>query len=460
MAKLKFVSPADRLFLMLESPQQPMQIGTLMLFSYPEGEDDAYPTRLAARLLTWTDVYPPFNKRVVRRYGQEFWEEDVEVDLEHHFHHAALPAPGRIRELLAYVSAEHSHLLDRERPLWEFHLIEGLQGRQFAVYTKVHHALMDGMSGIRLIQRAYAGSVDVRGAPPVWALPPRERRWNPAAGEAHKPGKPAVGSGIAERFLRAVPKVVKEVGDSLSKTRHDVALVAGNDAPQSILNSAITGSRRFAAQSYSISRVREIARAHGGTVNDAVLAICGGALREYLLGIDQLPEKSLVAMVPVSVREGHTEGGNQIAVIHARLGTDIADPAKRIAAVVESVQHAKGRSKRMGPQGQQLFTGISMLPAGANMITGGRMASPGFNVIISNVPGPSRSLHWNGARLEGLYPISLVVNRLALNITLFSYRDNLEFGITACRRAMPSVQKLLMHIEAAIDELEKAVPRQ
>lgn len=452
---MKIVSPVDRLFLMLEKRQQPMHIGVLQLYSFPEGEADDYATRLADRLRTWTDIYPPFNQRVVRRFGQEFWEQEQNIDLEHHFRHAALPAPGRIRELLAYVSAEHSNLLDHERPLWEMHLIEGLQDRKFAIYAKLHHAMMDGISGMRLMMRAYSPSVETRGAPPVWALPPKVRTRDGSMVQARSSG----GGETASRFLLALPKVAKELIASRSKEERDHSFVSSSDAPQSILNGHISGSRRFAAQSYSLARIRDIGRDFGGTVNDAVLAICGGALREYLRGIDALPEKSLVAMVPMSVREDDSEGGNEIAVILASLGTDIADPARRIAAVIASVRNAKGRSKRIGPHGQQLYTALSMLPAGANLLSGGRLPSPGFNVVISNVPGPKQPLHWNGARMEGLYPISLLMDRMALNITLFGYCDNLEFGITACRRSVPSVQKLLGHIETAIDELEQAATK-
>lgn len=450
---MSIVNPADKVFLMLEKRQQPMHIGTLQLFSYPEGAGPKYVTQLAEYLRSFTDIYPPFNQKIVTRFGQEFWEEDRYFDLEHHFRHAALPKPGRIRELLAYVSAEHSNLMDRERPLWEVHLIEGLRDRRFALYTKIHHSLMDGTSGMRLMMRTFSTDPEDRGIPPVWAVPPRQRSTG---------GKRSKSSVAAERpaeqivkQLMTLPNVVREAGTALFGKAPGV--VTSFDAPPSILNQKITGSRRFAAQSYSMSRIKAIGRAFDATLNDVVLAVCGGALREYLISLSALPEKPLISMVPVSLRDEESEGGNDIALVLANLGTDIADPLRRIEAVKASIGNAKDRFKRMTPNEQKLYTAVSMMPAGVNMLSGGLLPQmQTFNVVISNVPGPRDSMYWNGARMEGIYPVAFLMDHMALNITLLSYRDSLEFGITACRRTLPSMQKLLIYIENAIEELERA----
>lgn len=450
----ELVNPVDLAFLLLEKRSQPMHIGVLQLFSWPEDEGPDYVTRLADYMRSFTKLEAPFGRRIVSRYGIDCWEDDRYFDLEHHFRHRGLPKPGRIRELLAYVSAAHSHLMDRERPLWEVHLIEGLPNRQFAIYTKIHHAMMDGTSGVRLMTRAFGASPDPRTMPPLWAVPPRERR-------ATNGVRPSVERGtvleVARSQLEGGLRFARELRDATRQQQKGLGFVSPLDAPTTVVNQKITGSRRFAAQSVSLARIRRIADAYGATLNDAVLAICGGALREYLIAQDALPEKPLVAMVPVNLRDGESEGGNDIALILASLGTHVADPRKRIESVIRSTKASKVRFRRMTPAYQKAFTAVSMLPAGINILSGGRL--PGlqtFNVVVSNMPGPREPIFWNGAKLNGVYPVAFLMDHMALNITLMSYVDHLEFGLTACRRTLPSMQKLLPAIENAMVELERA----
>ena len=184
---MKPLSPVDQLFLWLEKRQQPMHVAGLQLFSFPEDAPDDYVSQLAASLREYNLVSPPFSQRLESRLGRYYWTEDYQLDLEHHFRHEALPTPGRIRELLTFVSAEHSHLMDRARPLWQCHLIEGLQQRRFALYTKAHHAMVDGISAMRMAQRSLSTDPTARNLPPVWAqtrdnAPPRSEAANPPRG--------------------------------------------------------------------------------------------------------------------------------------------------------------------------------------------------------------------------------------------------------------------------------------
>ncbi|MGH8491818.1 MAG: WS/DGAT/MGAT family O-acyltransferase [Moraxellaceae bacterium] len=458
---MKLAGPTDQMFLLLEKRQQPMHIGTLQLFSYPEDAKADYVRKLADHLRSYTEVQAPFNQKIVTRFGQSFWDQDRQFDLEHHFRHAALPKPGRIRELLAFVSAEHSNLMDRARPLWEVHLIEGVQGRRFAVYTKIHHSMMDGMAGMKLMMRTFSTSPDVRDAPPLWAVPPRKRRPVESAEKPERDIKAVLEKLKAEALRNAMilPNVAREVGKSLTTERKKEDFVSVFDAPESMLNKAITGSRRFAAQSYSLERIRAIGRAYKATVNDVVLAICGAALRNYLISQEALPEKPLIAMVPVSLRdeEDDSEGGNQIAVVLANLGTHVEDPRERMRIVKASVRDAKQRCKRMSSTELLLYTAASLAPSGVNLLTGLAPSWQSFNVVISNVPGPKETMYWNGARMDGIYPVAFLMDNAALNITLLSYVDQIEFGITACRRTLPSMQRLLDYLEQAIDDLETAV---
>ena len=225
-------------------------------------------------------------------------------------------------------------------------------------------------------------------------------------------------------------------------------------APKSILNQHISGARRFAAQSYSFKRMRAAGKALNATVNDVTLAMCASALRRYLLDLDALPERPLVAMVPVSTRKDDSDSGNQVAMVLTSLATDIATPAKRFEAIMRSMKTAKERLARMSQLEMMNYLGVIMAPSGINMATGLAPTWQAFNVVVSNVPGPKKTLYFNGAQMEGTYPLSIVLDGQALNITLTSYGDDMEIGLTACRRTLPHMQKLLQYLEDALAELE------
>ncbi len=359
--------------------------------------------------------------------GQWHWDEDHQFDIDHHFRHEALPKPGRIRELLSLVSAEHSNLLDRERPLWEAHLIEGIRGRQFALYTKVHHSMVDGISAMRMGMRALSPDPQERDLPPVWAYKPKKRGRGVSSPVDAVSSLARLTAG-ASRQIATVPALAREIYRVTQKAKDDPDFVSIFQAPDTILNQCITGSRRFAAQSYSLPRLKKLAAAFNCTLNDVVLSMCGHALREYLISQNALPNAPLIAMVPMSLRKDDSAGGNQIAMILANLGTHICDPANRLRVVQASVKEAKQRFAQMSPEEILNFTALSMAPTGLNLLTGLAPKWRAFNVIISNVPGPKEPLYWNGAQLQGQYPVSVVLDRIALNMTLTSYRDQIDSG--------------------------------
>lgn len=453
---MKTLSPVDQLFLYLEKRQQPMHVAGLQLFSFPEGAGPKYVSELARSIREYSSPEPPFNQRLTRRFGQYQWMEDQQFDMDHHFRHEALPKPGRIRELLSLVSAEHSNLLDRERPLWEAHLIEGIRGRQFALYTKVHHSVVDGISAMRMGMRALSPDPEERDLPPVWAYKPKKRGRGLPSNPVDAVSSLARLTTGASRQIATVPALAREIYSVTQKAKDDPNFVSIFQAPDTILNQCITGSRRFAAQSYSLDRLKRLSTAFNCTLNDVVLSMCGHALREYLISQNALPDRPLIAMVPMSLRKDDSAGGNQIAMILANLGTHICDPANRLRVVQASVREAKKRFAQMSSEEILNFTALSMAPTGLNLLTGLAPKWRAFNVIISNVPGPREPLYWNGARLEGMYPVSIVLDRIALNMTLTSYRDQIEFGLIACRRTLPSMQRLLDYLEQSIRELEIA----
>lgn len=447
---MKPLSPQDQIFLWLERRNQPMHVGGLQLLTPPPGAGPDFVTQLVDRAKQFVQAEPPFNQRLNKRLGRFFWTEDKEFDLEAHFRHLALPAPGRIRELLALVSKMHSALLDRERPLWEFYIIEGIEGGRVALYSKIHHALVDGVAAMRMLQRAMSED-DKAEVVPIWAQPPKKR-------EPRSLPNPVGVLGDALGEMRAqistVPTVARELYRSIKDARENPDYVSVFQAPRSILNQRISGSRRFAAQSWGLERIKAAGKKHGVTLNDVVLAMCGSALRRYLLDMEALPEKPLIAMVPMSLRKDDSDEGNQVAMILANLATHLSDPAERLAAIRRSVQTSKDRYAKMNQREIINYLSAVMAPSGLNMVTGIAPKWQSYNVIISNVPGPKKTLYFNGAKLEGMYPVSIVLDGFALNITLNSYVDKLEFGLIACRRTLPHMQRLLDDLEQGLKELE------
>ena len=445
---MRALGPIDQAFLWLERRQQPMHVGGLMLFKIPENADENFVREVAEQFKATTPPVRPFNQRL----DGMFWNEDDEFDLEHHFRHIALPEPGRIRELLTYVSQEHSALLDRAKPLWECHLIEGIEGNRFALYFKMHHAVIDGIAGMRIAQKSLSSDPTTKAVTPLWAIKRDKRSKEEAKALAN----------FAETINRlrhqatSVPKVAKELYQAIKASYDkDPDYVSVFQAPRSILNQRVSGSRRFAAQSYSLPRIKAIGKKLGITLNDVVMAMCAGALRTYLLDLNALPTKPLIAMVPMSLRRDDSDSGNQITMILANLGTHLADPLARADIIHRSVQNAKDRFCRMTQSEIMAYSALVYSIAGLNLLTGIAPKLQAFNVVISNVPGPKEPMYWNGALLDGFYPVSIVLDGMALNITLTSYVDRLEFGLIACRKALPSMQRLLGYLEDSLNELEQ-----
>ena len=453
---MPLMAPTDSLFIIPESREQPMHVGSLQLFELPDGADRSLVRETYEAQLTATDVAPLFRMRPYRSLttlGQWAWTYDDDIDLEHHVRHSALPEPGRVRELLALASRLHGSLLDRQRPLWEMHVIEGLEGNRFAVYTKLHHAVMDGVSGLRLLQRSLSQTPD-EPTPAFWS--PRPRKPRSDSGGNSLLGLPLAAARGVTDLARLTPTVLRLANQAL----REHAATLPMQAPKSMLNVPITGARRFAAQSWPLEQIRAVGKASGATVNDVVLAMCSSALRAYMLELGALPDAPLTAMTPVSLRREDTgeDSGNAVGTILCNLATDIADPADRLAAIHESMQRGKDLFAGLNQMQASAISAVMMAPLTLSMMPGGvaQLAPPPFNLIISNVPGPKKPLYFNGARLTGVYPLSIPTIGQALNITVTSYVDNMEFGLTGCRRSVPHLQRLLTHLEDALADLEKA----
>jgi diacylglycerol O-acyltransferase / wax synthase len=449
---MELMMPADAVFLLGESREHPMHVGGLQLYEPPQGAGREFVRELYDNLVAQQDFQPTFRKRPSTFLGgiaNLGWTYDKDIDIDYHVRRSALPSPGRVRDLLELTSLLHSSLLDRHRPLWEAHVIEGLNDGRFAVYSKFHHALIDGVSGLRLTQRALSNDPDDPEIRAIWSLPKRKRKSNPSS-----PLSSLVRT--AGSIAALAPSTVSLARAALFEQR----LTLPFGAPRTMLNVKIGGARRCAAQSWSVDRIKSVKRAAGVTVNDVVLTMCSGALRYYLLEQNALPDTPLVAMVPLSLRredEADT-GGNLVGAILCNLATDTEDPAKRLEIVSESMRNNKKVFSQL-PRFQALALSAMNMGSLALAAVPGWVAStpPPFNLVISNVPGPHEQMYCGGARLDGNYPLSIVLDGLALNITLVSNAGNLDFGLVGCRRSVPHLQRLLAHLESSLKDLERAV---
>ena len=452
MRPMKPLGTVDTSFLLAESRMMPMHTGGLMLFSYPKGvqEDWLHET------LSGNDdpgaVQYPFNQKLawpLRRLGLPHWVKDHDLDTHYHVRHSALPKPGRYREMFSLVSRLHSTRLHRDRPLWEAHIIEGVEEDRFALYVKTHHSMIDGVGAMRMLRACLSSDPNEQAMPAPWNMP-RPKRERAASDEVPEP------RGAVAATAGAMGGVMKFASAVRKRDQH--GMIAPFQTPLTTLNRRVTGSRRFVAQSWSLLRIKMVAKALNATINDIVLAMSGGALRRYLADQGALPEQPLTAMTPVSFRPADADlEGNSFSVVFATLATELGDPLDRLRAIQNSMGEAKRLLKGMNSADIPIFTSIVALPVLVpHLLRLSGRTRPTFNVTVSNVPGPREQLYWNGAPLEGMYPLSIVTHGQALNITVTSVAENLDVGIIACRRSVPSAQRLIDHLEEALVELERA----
>jgi diacylglycerol O-acyltransferase / wax synthase len=472
---VKRLSPSDAMFLYSESREQMMHVAGLMPFTpAPDSPPDLL-RQLMEELRGHPTVCSPWNLALhtpnLLWNPLQSWVEQPEVDLDYHIRRSALPSPGDERELGILVSRLHGNRVDLHRPPWEVHFIEGLERGRFAWYSKIHHALVDGYSAMQVMTNALSSDPDERDRPLFFSIPPRARPQPPGAPAAGEPGEPGeAGGSRGIHFPELLGAVREQYGASKAVVRAlvnivqasragDHELVSPLEAPRCLFNARISRSRRFATQSLAIDRLRALARAAGGTLNDVVLALSAASLRTYLLEQGALPVAPLVAMVPVAIRaKDELGGGNAVGAILATLATDVADPAERLARIAGSTARAKQQLQGMSKAAILQYSALLTAPSMLQVLPGvaGHLRPP-FNIVISNVPGPDRPLYFRGARLEAWYPMSIPIHGQALNITCTSYAGMVCFGFTGCRDTVPHLQRLAVYCGEALSELEHAV---
>ena len=483
------LSGLDATFLYMETPETPMHVGGLNIYELPAGYQGDFLDKLREHIARRMHLAPVFRRKLVNmpfELANPIWVADDDLDLEYHIRSTVLPKPGTRAQLDRLVGRLHSSLLDRSRPLWEFYVIEGLETpadappgtRRVAFYSKVHHSALDGAAGVALA----TAIMDVSAVPRhVRPPPPRRALSTDNFGIAELAASGIKNTAVQTiKLAKTLPTLLRTVAQLIRPTptggedkdavdiavaHHAVKEKSGWFAPKTPINVSITNQRIFSSFSLPLAELKHVAKGNGVTLNDVVMAICSGALRHYLADLNCRPEQPLLAAVPISLREeGNTDMNTQASMMRISLASHIADPLARLQAIRTASSAAKAMTMRMKSIMPMDFPslGVPWLLSGAFALFGrSKLANnlpPIANVAISNVPGPKVALYMAGAKMLTYYPVSIVSHSLGLNVTVQSYNGNLDFGLIACRKAMPDLPELAKYMMAAHRELMKLTP--
>jgi len=498
----KKLSSLDASFLYLETPEMPMHVGSMAIFRLPDDYKGDFFEDFKAMIASRLHVAPILKARLEKApldIDHPSWVEDDQFDIDRHIFRASLPAPRDRATLERIVGWMHAKLLNRARPLWEFYVFEGMKDNEIGLYSKMHHACIDGGAGAALTNMIYDISPIPREVDPPTAkakigqeprdiaanlLDSYQQLWSQpldaAAArsiELPRSGKSDLGSILfdnamyqiesAVRFAGNIPTMLKSVSDVIGKisdpkSRESLATMV---SPPTILNKSISSERSFAGVSISLSRAKALAKQSGGKLNDVVLALASGVVRRYLIKQGALPNKSMTAAVPISLREeGNADANNQVFGMICSIATNVDDPKTRLETIIAQSTKSKEMShplRALMPQVQN----VSMLGAPilvqilALLYSRSSLSDvlpPTANITVSNVPGPRQTLYAAGAELLHIFPVSISVHGLALNVTVQSYRDQLDFGFIAGANIIPHVQELCDMLPAEFAALEAA----
>ena len=481
--KTERLNTQDEYFLDTDTPTAPTHIGGLEIYRPPKGAGRDYVRQLHEYLRKSPVRAPPFNCKLVSispesgpRAGRSLvgrlrgvarlpapttvraWAQVDDINIDEHIFFHVLPRAGGQRELGELVARLHISQLDRSRPLWEVHLIEGLEGNRYAIYTKLHHSQFDGKRGMELQRFIRSTDPSVRGMPPIWAVDPR-RAARPAKARSKPAARPTPPPPGTLETLASWGTALQTVAEArlVDLPR---GVIPPYSAPATILNGPLTPRRRLGTQSLSIPRLKAIGAAvpGGATVNEVLLATCGGALRRYLKEQKALPKAPLIAACPVAhARKDDKASGNAVGQILVSLATNVADPKRRLVAVAESSRANKGLMHGLDPDTYTHYTMLSMMPQALAAKTRFAHKLLNANLVISNVPGPRERQYVNGARLEAMYATSLLLAGQALNITVSNFGDNLDMGVLACPDLCPSPQRIAVYAGEELGVLERAL---
>lgn len=477
MSTMERMRGMDAAFLAMETAAMHMHMVGVLIFEPPEHGRADPPAlqveRMRRVVAERLHLVPLLRRRVVTvpfGMGHPLWADDAAFDLDYHFQRASLPAPGGVAELCSFASAVASRALDLRRPLWEMHVVEGLESGHVAVVTKLHHAAIDGVSGAETL----AAFLDT--GPEERVVDPPGRPWRPAPVPGDLEVLASSLSSMTRQPERAVDTVRRTLGAFQQLSARNRRLREEDEvepppapfrAPRTSLNGSISAQRRVGVAEVPLDEVQRIRHVFGGTLNDVVLAAVAGALRRLLTERGESPNESLVAMVPISVRSEEDRGtqGNKLSAMLVSLATTVADPVERLRLVSEGTRLAKAQARVLS---EDLVRGWAQLAFPAFSARLARLSSnlklfdrlpPLFNVVVSNIPGPPVPLWWGGARLAALYPVGPILEGVGLNVTVVSYTGTLYLGLNGCRELVPEVDHVASLLTDAFVELSKSAAR-
>jgi diacylglycerol O-acyltransferase / wax synthase len=454
------LTAVDASFLAQEGPTSHMHVGAVMIF---DGPPPAYDD-LADHVRTRLHLVPRFRQKLAfppLETGRPLWVDDPNFNLEYHVRHTALPAPGSEEQLRALAARVHSQALDRTKPLWEMWLVQGLEGGRFALLSKTHHALVDGVSGVDLATVLF----DLQPTPAQieHSDTPWEPRRTPSGIDMAARGVRALLGLPFDAAARAIGAAARP-GAALAETREalegigEVVWAGLNPAPETPLNVEIGPHRRFLWVRHELSDFKRVKDAFGGTVNDVVLAVVSGALQRWLRSRGVRTEGlELRALVPVSIRarDEHHQLGNRLAAMRAPLPVYVEDPVARLRVVRQAMDGLKESKQAIGAEvlaGMQALAPPTVLAQASRLNFSTRL----FNLLVTNVPGPQLPLYVLGRRLEDLFPIAFLPKRHALAVAVMSYDGGMDFGLLGDYDAMPDIDRLAEMFAASLTELLEA----
>ena len=433
------LSPLDCLFLAIDSVESPAHVGSLTIFDIPKGYKGNFIQDLKQKLDERQSAAFPFSHRLkpqglLPRWPE--WEEDVNFDLDFHLRHSGLPQPGTMKELNKLIARLHARQLDRSRPLWEFYLIEGLEGNRFATYQKVHHAMIDGMGGVEMLEQVMTTEPDFDHIHTPWApqlkRSARKNKQNSLYEQLKKSTRKSIKQALSvPQAMAAI--VAPAVG--LKKTAAGKAFMAKS----SPVNRRISASRAFGIGTLDLAEVKTVAKALDATVNDVFMTCCAGALARFAESKGELLDDQFSTGIPVAL--AREEGNNSITNIVINLHPNEPDPEQRLNLIQASAQDAK---KDLADLSRSAINTMTIIGYGAQItlaeIEAAEKLPPPANLVISNVPGPDHALYFSGARLVGMYPLSVLMHMQSLNITVFSFDGRLDYSLLSTPEIMPQVQ--------------------
>lgn len=452
------IPPLDLLFFLLETPRKPGHVGAVQIFQKPPHAPADYMLDLV-RAIKAAPVVPPFNYRPhFPRFGLPEWRVDDNLDIDYHVRHSALPQPGSDQQLLEVLERLHCGMLGRDRPGWISQVIEGLEGDRFAIYSKVHHAYIDGMSGVKRMYGTLSASPRETRIIPTWSFgSPQERELPTRARAGDTLGKMAKILLSQARAATDIANTLRKMGGEFLKASPGGAQPLFH-APRTRMNELVEhDTRAIALCTLPLDRARAIGERAGGKINEVLLSVIDAALHDYLEAKGENTPTPLVTLCPMSIREeGDDSATTQATVLHVRLGEPGAGPRERLQQVVASSHASKEEARAMSRDALEDF---ALIMAGvltlAERTPLGRILSPSYNVLMSNVPGPREDiLYLRGARQLASYPISAFLPGGSLNITVLSHGNKLDFGLVADKHALPDVAVVARAMERRFTELE------